>query len=120
MAAASERLQKKIKSVEPDGRSSRQTMQDLGSKGPTQQMEGSTMFIRSIIFASVALGFAFAANSASAGNLYDAFCKGSTPTPQYICDQIKAAEKPILNPQVQKLKVNQVPRRTTTKKIQLR
>ena len=38
-----------------------------------------------------------AAGSAHAGPLYDNFCKGSTPTPQHVCDTIKAheARKPV-------------------------
>ncbi len=32
---------------------------------------------------------------ATAASLWDAFCKGPTPTPDWVCDAIKAAEKPI-------------------------
>ncbi len=54
------------------------------------------MFMRIAIAAgltSAVLAAAVASVPASAGPLYDAFCKGPTPTPQHVCDTIKAAEK---------------------------
>lgn len=58
----------------------------LAEASPTRSPDYSAMVV------------AAQADPAQAASLWDAFCKGSTPTPQYICDQIKAAEKPILRP----------------------
>ena len=74
------------------------------------------MLSRSLIFAAATLGFAAAANTASAGHLYDAFCKGPTPTPDYICNQIKAAEKPVLNPVQGSFKAQKAPANRAFKK----
>ncbi|MEM1386318.1 MAG: hypothetical protein AAF748_00565 [Pseudomonadota bacterium] len=37
------------------------------------------------------------ANPQHAASLHDAFCFGGSPTPKWVCDQLKAAERPILD-----------------------
>ena len=44
------------------------------------------------------------ADPVQAARLHDAFCVGNANTvPKWICDQIKAAERPVLNEPVQSL-----------------
>ncbi len=49
---------------------------------------------------------------ASANSSLNAFCKAGSPTPKYICDQIKAAQKPVLKKKFGFKKSVAQPRRT--------